>query len=243
MVITSLDTICKNVLLQQQLPMHYYIECLTHAANCLAELTKDDLKIIKTERLTLNDLANHCLPEGYLDFTKVGIEIGQMVRPLVPENSINRLPNYDDSGTAIAYTDTITSYVPALIWSTTIYNDYGEYIGREYGSGAGFQTDTFKIIPERNIIQCKETLKNCDIIMEYISDGSCVDDATGVDPYAKESIDAYIKWKRSKSRDNIYSPEGQEYARQRKILRARKAMGYEELKRIYQDALYASPKA
>jgi hypothetical protein len=217
----------------------------------LQELVKDDMGLINTTVLTLNDQFAATLPCDFLDDSKVGVKRGQLIKPLIKQDSINRKVAYDDAGNATTYnqldtTDTNAEpgYLSAITWSTTHYNGWGEFTGRFYGMGAGFQTDTYKIIRERCQIQCSELLGETEIVLEYISDGTLCDTASGFDPYAKETVEAYCEWKRDKQqKGSILSPKGQEYARQRRIYRARKnKLSTDVIKRIIDTHYYASPK-
>lgn len=250
----SLDKIVKGVLLQKGYSMHYYMQCLVYARDCYRELTFDVLRSVNSVLLNTNDSAYATLPTDYVDWTKVGVRVGQLIKPLVYSESINRLPNYDDSGSIVPYnglTDnnkTYYGYLDGLYWGVTShFNSNGEFTGRFYGMGAGVQTDVFKIIPERCVIQLHETMANTTIVLEYISDGSCCSSATGVDPYAQACIDAYIKWQLKENRRDYSEGEKaraqNEYTRQRKILRARKNnMGVEEVKRLMQQAYHGGHK-
>ena len=136
------------------------------------------------------------------------------------------------------------------IWQYDIfvrYNDYGENIGRSFGFGAGHQEDTFQIFKERNQIQLDQTYSVENIVLQYVSDGQEADAATQIDPYAIKTIQAYIGWQTRENNRNYNMGERQmaqnEYVRERKILRARKAdWSVEKIKRIVQKNSQASPK-
>lgn len=70
--------------------------------------------------------------------------------------------------------------------------------------------------------------------MEYIGDGNTCDAATKVHPYAQKTIETYVIWKKSPNKDNEFSAEGNEYARELKKLRARFSdMGEEDFQEIF----------
>ncbi len=104
------------------------------------------------------------------------------------------------------------------------YNDRMEYTGRNYGAAPN-RSDSFNLIRERNEIQLHQNIQATDIILEYISDGSEVDNATQVTPYAKSTFEAYINWK-LKENGRSYG-EGErmraqrQYEHQHTILRGR----------------------
>jgi hypothetical protein len=59
------------------------------------------------------------------------------------------------------------------------------------------------------------------VLLEYITDGSDCDAASKVHPYSQNTIEKYIIWKNSPNRDNDMSPEGRQYDKAEKNLRAR----------------------
>ena len=138
--------------------------------------------------------------------------------------------------------------LPYAQWFTVHYNDFGENIGRFFGLGAGYQEDTFQVFKERNQIQIDQKLYVENVVLQYISDGQSADAATLVDPYAIKTIQAYIDSQLKAHNRNYNMGEKQlaqnEYIRERKILRARKAdWSVEKIKRIVQKNTMAAPKS
>ncbi len=222
---TSLDKIIRRTLLAKRLPLHYYVEFLVHASSCLRELTFDSLKIINTVELELNDYYAADLPCDFVDWTKVGLKMGQLIQPVTQRDSINRLRNQDSQGNYIPYQDPGTfnldfPFWPGY-WMFQNIDDLGENLGRLYGFNTGIVPDGFKILPERNQIQFLESARDCKYVMEYISDGQTSDNATQVDQYAWSTIEGFINWKRSQNADNDHSPESYNYKNLRRQLRAR----------------------
>lgn len=221
----TLDKIIRRNLLAKRLPLHYYVEYLVHASTCLRELTFDSLRIINTVELTLNDYCAADLPCDYVDWTKVGIKMGQYVRPITQRDSVNRLRNQDSQGDYIKYQEPSMynmdfPYWPGF-WMFQNVDDLGENLGRFYGYNAGNVPDGFKILKERSQIQFLESSRNTVFVLEYISDGQTSDNASQVDPYAWSAIEAFINWKRTPNADNDHSPEAFNYKSQRRLLRAR----------------------
>lgn len=253
----TVDTIVRNILLRKQYPLHYYLQALVYAKDALRQLHLDDLKWINTELLDVVTPGNYVnLPCDYVDKTKVGIRVGQQVKPLVEQDSLNRLHAYNDQGDISTYNNInqdlpdntiFYTYPYGLYWGVTVINDYGEDLGRLYGWGAGAQWDTYKVLPERNQIQLNESINVDKIVLEYISDGMCADAASQVDVYAQDAIEAYVFWQFKLNNRTVNLGETQmaemEYLKQRKILRARKnTLNISDLKRIVQANTYLSPK-
>ena len=257
MVTTSLDRIVRDALMRMGYPIHYYLPFMVAAKNCLAVLSQDDLRVINTKKLTVNKFNEAQIPDDYLDYSAVNIPVGQTLKKLVQDDKINSLANYDANFNQIVYgangaTDmagpnTIYGYLYPFYLNTTTYNEYGESIGRFFGFGAGIQDDTFKIIPERNVIQMTENLSTNFIVLEYISSGMSSDAATKITSYATETIVSYILWQLKENSRSYGLGERQiaqqEFIFQRKILRARiSGLTIEVLKRLSQKASYSSPK-
>ena len=96
MTTASLDFIVKNYLLKRGYPLHWYMQFMVYAADCLREITFDDLRVINTKILPVDQTINAAdLPEDYQDYVTVGVMIGQRIRPLVPTSTLNPLVNLD----------------------------------------------------------------------------------------------------------------------------------------------------
>jgi hypothetical protein len=104
------------------------------------------------------------------------------------------------------------------------WNDRLEYTGKSYGMRVD-RKDSFSVIIERNEIQLHNCIKATDIILEYISDGSEIDNATQINPYAKSTLEAFINWKIKENGRSYGEGERQRaqqlFNQQHQILRAR----------------------
>lgn len=222
---TTLDKIIRRNLLAKRLPLHYYVEFMVHASTCLRELTFDTLRVVNTVELTLSDSFAVDLPCDFVDWTKVGVKMGQYVQPITQRDTIDRLPAYNSQGQVTTYSDPDTvnldfPFWPGF-WMFQNIDDLGENLGRLYGFNVGAATDAFKVLRERRQIQFTETMNTDTIVLEYISDGQTSDNATQIDPYAQSAIEAFINWKRSQNADIDRSPEARTFYNQRRVLRAR----------------------
>ena len=215
---TSIDKIVRGVLLQKGLSIHFYITYLVYARDCLRELSMDCLKTVNYKLLTLDEWNEAEIPCDFLDDVGVGYEVGQLIRPLVKDNGLNSLVNYDSQGNRISFDErTLSSnprdnylygqenidYGAALYWGNgwnyTTVDDYGEALGRMYGYRNN-KSDTYKIIRDRNVIKINEDISNTGkFVLTYIGDGTDCDAASMITPYAISTIEAYIKWQ---SREN-----------------------------------------
>lgn len=255
MTLFSLNSIVKDVLMQKGYSMHWYIQCLVYAKNCLLELSLDDLKVINTKKIPVNSYNAAELPNDYVDYVSVNLQVGQNLRKMVETDKINPLINRDENFNPIPYNQSSVNVneqvyygvMYPFYWNTTLWNEFGEPTGRLFGIGAGVQDDVFSVFKERNQIQLTENITCDNIILEYVSSGMDADSATRVDPYAKSTIEHFIKYQ-LKANNRTYSAgevqmEEMKYISERTILRARISdLTIEKLKRIIQKASYASPK-
>jgi hypothetical protein len=230
--------------------LHYYVQALKSASDCLRELTFDSLQNVNTVNLTLSDTGTADLPCDYVDFVKVGVPYSQYVRPLVQKDSINRLQNKDSSGNPIIYPDpspVLPLFYAPPFYQSDYFNDNYEPLGRLFGFNAGWIQDGFKILRERGQIQVDQQLCATSIYLEYISDGQCSDNATKVHPYSQKTIEAYILWQ-FKQHSRAYGSQERrlaqdEFSSQRRILRARlNGLTAQDIKRIVRKSYSATIK-
>jgi hypothetical protein len=200
------------------------VDFLIYAQRGFEELHFDTLGNVRTVKLEINSYNAVTIPDDFLDMCKIGVVNGQFVKPLISRNGINRLNNFDTDGTTkIKYPETDVSLF-SFFYPGLSYNDHLEFTGRMYGYKAD-RSDSYKILKERNEIQLHQDIDATEVILEYISDGSEVDNATQINPYAKSAIEAYINWK-WKENNRSYSEyertrAQRQFDHQHKILRAR----------------------
>jgi len=238
----SLDTIVKGVLLKKGYPIHWYLSFLVFARNCLRELMFDDLHVIESVLVTVNSYGAIPFPQGFADLVKIGMPVGQYIRPLVQDDRITNLPNINSKGEIVPYYQQNNNPDPrqnALLgienlntWETyggwnyefPTYDNFGENLGRLYGFRS-IGNDTYKVIWERCIIQLNESFISKQISLDFIGDGSCCDSATKIHPYAIATIEAYIEWQCKDTNRNYANAEAEKqwYLHERKILRGRKS--------------------
>lgn len=201
MRVISLNAIANSCLLQYRKTIHYKAQFLKTSSDCLRELIFDSLLITNTVRLDLNEFFEAEIPPDCVDYVKIGVQIGQYVRPLVERHTINNLANFNPTtGAQINYPnldsneDEVDAWFGLFQWWGININYHGENTGAYYGLGAGSEPDTFKWIAERNVIQCNRNVGVDKIVLQYISDGSRANAATTVPVYAQKTIEAYNFW-------------------------------------------------
>ena len=252
MNVRSLDSIVKYILNKRRYSLHWYLEFLLYCKEGLGEIALDDIQVLRYKVLTLNDNNALDLPNDYVDICRLSARFDQYLYPLVEDNALDLVPNYDSTFNIQPYSQGIASqsntanstglylygyYKP--YWFMTNWNNWGENIGRMFG-GVGAMADTFRVNKARNEIKVNENLNCNEYVLEYIGDGTDADSATHIEVYARAAIEAYAMWQ-FKENNRTYS-EGeaqvakQDYMQQRMILRARVSdLTVDKLKRIVQQ--------
>lgn len=215
--------------MQKGYSLHWYLQGLKAASDCLRELTFDTLKNVNTIILTVDAEGAADLPCDFVDWVKVGATTGQYIQPLVQRSGINRLVNRDSAGLPIPYTDDsliindnsgFNQFFNGSWWGNGFFNNTPWY-----GFNASNIQDGFQVFRERNQIQSDQLLGATSMYLEYISDGQEANDATQIHPYAQKSIETYIFWQFLEHNRSAGGAEKQraqnEFSSQRRILRAR----------------------
>jgi len=250
MTVISLDQIVKNILLKRRYSLHWYLDFLVPAKDCLRELSFDlPILPIRYKVLTKNNNSALELPNDYQDWTGVYVRVGQYLRPLVEDPGLDLVPNYTSDFDIQPYsmgiasqTSTETIYYNGFLypfWLTVNWDSFGENIGRQFG-GLGTYVDTFKENRSRNEIKINESLPYTEYVLQYISDGMDADSATHINSYCQATIEAYCLWQfylnnRTYSMGDARVAE-QIYIKEREILQARLSdITLDRLKRIVQS--------
>jgi len=217
----NLDMIVTGLLLEKRYPIQYYIQFLYLASRGYQTIHFSSLANTKTLKLPVNSYNAIELPCDFLDWVKVGVAHGQLVQALSERRGITRLNNFDDSGNKITFgKDNLNGVEESAMDATffrgyqQFYNENGEFTGRMFGVANGENAQTFRLAPERNEIQLHEGLRVKDIILQYTTDGSSIDNATMITPYARAVIEAYIIWKMKEANRSIGLGERAEAKRQ-----------------------------
>lgn len=222
----TLDSIIRSALLRKGYSIHWYMQFLKYGADCLRELSFDSLQNIRSVRLELNEYNAIPLPCDYVDWIKVGVENGQVVRPYAQRDGYNRMNNYDSNGNKALYGTVDAINDVALPYYEELVNLNYESVGRQFGYKGGNNPNSFSVLRERNggEIQFDITATG-PIRLDYISDGLDSDAATQIHPYAQATIEAYIFWQmkeNSRSYNNADRQAAQlQYDKEHRKLRAR----------------------
>lgn len=249
MVYTTLDIICRRALLENKMPIHYYAEYLFNASTCLRELTIEALKVINTKNLPVNERGEVDLPDDFQDDVMLSLGAGAVLRPIPHKTSLNPLQIHNATTGAFevqANPATVNSgnlYFPFVgyswFWNVS---DWGEPTGRVFGATGGNPAG-YQVFKERRQIQMYGGFTSGSIILQYISNGQSVDNASMVDNMAFATIQSYIDWKSSPNAKNEFSPEGRMYYNQRRKLRARLSdLTHEDIRNVIHSSYTAAIK-
>ncbi len=230
MKLYTLDNIVRSALMDRGYPMHWYLQFLQYGIDALRGLNFDVLQNMKSIRLNVNSYKAATLPCDYVDYVRVGNELGQYIYPWVEKrDSFNRLNKFNSDGDKVAYGDieAVNGLLPSDwegFWYTNYVNDKGEHLGRIFNNFPSFR-ESFVILRERNEIQLDDSFEGTQIVMDYISDGLTSDASTAIHPYAIDCIKAYIYWKMKEHSRAYNLSERQlakdEYYNQLRLLRGR----------------------
>lgn len=225
----TLDNLVRQTLASRGYPIHWYIQFLHYGVQAVRELNFDVLQSVKSVRLPVNSYKAVTLPCDFVDYIRVGTEIGQYVLPWAERDGMNRLNKFDTNGNKIPYGDieATNGLLPNNwegFWYTNYINDKGEHLGRIFNNKPSFR-NSFVLLRERGEMQLDTDVDNSEIVLDYITDGTSVTSVNAVHPYASAAIEAYIVWKMKDHSRAFNLSERQlakdEYYNQQRILRAR----------------------
>lgn len=255
----TLDETVKSVLLRRGYSMHWYLQFLKYGHDCLRELSYSTLRIVHTAVVEVDDTGSVTFPEG-CDASKIiriGIGVGQKIRRLVLGQGVfNRVQNTDVKGNKIPWTDHANDigdygfYLNDWLGWGINYNDFGEYMGGDYGYGAGYETDVYEVFPERATgqIQLHECYAGRTLFLDFIGTGTCIDNLSKYEAAAQGTVEQYIIWQMKRQARHWSMSEARqeedEYYAQLRQLRARKnPLTTDDIARIFRRGYMSAPKA
>lgn len=230
MKLYTLDNIVRSALADKQYPMHWYLQFMQYGIDAVRMLNFDVIQNIKSVRLPVNSYKAATLPCDYIDYVRVGNEIGQYILPWgEKKDSFNRLNKFDSNGNKIPYGDieAVTGLLPSDwegFWYSNFVNDKGEHLGRIFNNFSTYR-NSFVILRERNEIQLDTSYTGTEIVLDYITDGLTTNASNAIHPYAIDTVKAYIFYKMKEHGRSYGLQERQiakdEFYNQLRILRAR----------------------
>ncbi len=190
---SKVDSIVRQVLLEKNLSMHFYIRLLSWGLDCLKELSLDIIGKVKTVELVVDPFGRVKLPCDYTDWVRVGTASGQHVLRMGETDTYARQPR-ELNGVYVPYTD--GTYSSEYLWNSPYVQDWfdknGDFKGRAFG-GNGTRTDTFMVLDGE--MQVNNNYAEGDTItLDYIGYDQC-SASSFVPKYAESTIRAYMEYK------------------------------------------------
>lgn len=213
----TLDKLVRGALASRNYPMHWYLQFLHYGVQSLRELNFDVLQNVKSVRLPVNSYGAITMPCDFVDYIRIGNELGQYVLPWAEREGMNRLNKFDNNGNKISYGDIEATggLLPNNwegFWYTNYINEKGEHLGRIFNNKPSFR-NSFEVLRERGEIQLDSSFTGAEIVLDYITDGLSTSASNAVHPYAAATIEAYIFWK-MKEHSRQYGPGERQMAQQ-----------------------------
>lgn len=155
---------------------------------------------VKVAYLSMNELLCAKLPDDYIDYVKVGINMRGVIWTLGMNSDI-ALPRDADCGNDARdlYTGNLV-YPTGGYYFTDHYRD-GEFVGGLYGMGGGFREAYYRIDRERHQIVFSGPTPRGEVVLEYKSSG--ISSQTLIPREAVNAIVAYIHYKRNINKDRV----------------------------------------
>ena len=225
-----LDNIVNTFLINRGYPIHFYLQALSYGIAGLRKLHIHSLGVVNSEKIRVNDYKAIAFPEDYMDYVRIGVENGQFVQELPQRPGINRLNNYDGRDKAL-YDFPEESDLQLL--------SSGKF-------GLGEIVTGFKVIRERREIQFDQQIGDY-VILDYITDGTKIDNATDINPLAQDAIEAFINWKFKENNRTYSTVEVREakdaFDNEHRLLRASlRPLSAEDIKSAFRSGYHSSIK-
>lgn len=187
----KLSAIVDQFMIEQDLGSGWFAKCLAWAQRGLREIRLDVWQDVKTDLITVTDRKTATLPDGFVDWIKIGIKRGQYCITLGVNDALTELGRTTDSESVMGL---LSQHLPNGI-DFSAYSGYNFYNygngGCIFGLGQGIPSKGFFKVHDNG--NCKELLLDYDypydqVYVEYITDGftDCPD------PYISPYLYDYI---------------------------------------------------
>ena len=188
----SLDQIVCSLIINRQYPVHYYLQFLKYSIDCLKEIHERHMAFaVNSKRILLNDLKSADIPEDCQTIIKIGYLDGQRFSVMTPDDSITVSYNRDSEGQPVPHETTGDYSVAGLIRN---FDSNGNVLGGNFGATYSPSWNKYKVIKDQSRIQVSQDYPYNHIDIEYLTDGTEVDNFTKVIPIMEKPIHAYCIW-------------------------------------------------
>lgn len=205
---SSLDSLVRKAVYDQNRSIHYYLPFLSWALECLSEMNLDIDGQVKTVELSVDDLGLAKLPCNYIDWVRVGTKNKEYFNQFYSTNTFsNSLPMTDGVVTSPGLPAVDTDFFSGFnsYFYDFVSQNY-ENLGRLYGLGEATSSDSFQVMPELKAIRTSLVSSGGTLEMDYLT-WEPVSASTEVHKYAESSILAFMKYKweeRQKNRNALH---------------------------------------
>jgi hypothetical protein len=223
------SAVVDHVMFKKTLPEQFWQWMLEMGLWHLRELKLDVWQEPKTELLPVTDRKTVVLPSGFVDWTKIGVAVGQYVVTLGVNDKLKLTQRTTDD-------NIVAGLLSQNLPNGLDFNAYGGYYFFNYnggslkGIGGGFVTKgSFRLVDHGT---CKELLLDYDysydhVYLEYITDGFSPCGQTILNPYL---CNYFLKgmefsWEEEKNPNKTEASifrKGQDLAAAARVVRARK---------------------
>lgn len=229
----TVDSIVKSALADYgEGTTHKYDQFLHWALEALKDFHMDSAKEIKTTVLEMNSYNAIDFPSDFIDWCKVGIQVGDKIKTFGVNDKIAMHFDTTDCDTPARNSEGDCNSLPSNCdscggyWFNNFVNEDGEILGRMFGIGGGENClGYFRINKERRQILFDSSVTQTNIYLEYISTGFNPCEETVVNQYASKLIKFYIHWMRSIFKDGPNSGNANKweemYYNEYRLVRAR----------------------
>jgi len=212
----TLDSIVRKSLAINNLPMHYYIPFYLHGKRIVEDLYFDVLPSKKTTLLSIDSANQADLPSDYIKDIFVAVEIGDKIKTIPRNPSINPLAS--DAAFDVSYS------LPYNSETVNLFYEDAYYAGINWARGFQFY-EGYRIIEESNKIRIDNRLGLMidQIVFCYLADADQVNSQTVVHKFSQQTILDFIDWQWSKHGGNRFDARDnkRDYNNSYRLLRAR----------------------
>ena len=221
----------------------YYLQFLQFLYSFLDEYTVEDAGQIKTVQLAVQANRTADLPDDYVDWVRVGQQVGSYILNLAFNRDLSLMPDADVTFPTGATPDASPYAVQQA--NLSLYPFMGWSGGALAGYGAGGYRREFVVDKADRQIRLNSQLNAYPLYLEYIGSDTRNGPETMVDPRAKMAAEYYILWQYSLRKKELGPAQNYErlYYREREnIVRRSDEFTFDALYAILDDNYGHQPR-
>jgi hypothetical protein len=195
MITKTVDSVVREVLLEEGLSMHFYVGVLLQTLSETQRLSMNHGMHVKQQSLTINSYNRTSLPEDMLYLIDISVRKGEKLIPAVRDTGLNRMYRFDEFGAKIAFPDATDGSIP-IVYET---NDPYAYSSRE-GFGGFFglsapQDRTFNVDYVNSEIVFSNEFTSDEVVITYAADPVTCSTCTLIRYEYVDTLKSYAKMK------------------------------------------------